>query len=368
MRNIKIIHAADFHLDSPYQSLTVSKAAMRREEQREMLAELAKLSAEEHADLMLLSGDLLDSGNTLHETGDELMKGLAKVPCPVFISPGSSDWYSPQCPYARIALPENVVVFRDSEIRFLSIPSAEARIYGAAFTDRRSGALLKGFHAERKDGIYNLLCMHGEVGNPESSCNPITSEEIASSGMDYIALGHIHSASALRKSGNTWYSWPGCPEGHGFEESGEKTVNIVELSGEDCRLRTACISSRRYRSMTLDITGKDALLLIHTSLPDDTVRDIYRIILTGTVEQAPDLNRLYRNLDEMFFSLRLTDRTRLPEGIWEEAGDDTLRALFLKKMKTRFDEAQDDSQKMGIEKAVRWGLAALDNSGEVAVH
>ena len=87
MRSIKIIHAADFHLDSPYQALSAAKAAVRREEQRELLAALAALAADESADLMLLSGDLLDSGNTYYETGEELIRGLAGVPCPVPLLP-----------------------------------------------------------------------------------------------------------------------------------------------------------------------------------------------------------------------------------------------------------------------------------------
>ena len=70
MRSIKIIHAADFHLDSPFQALTAAKAAMRREEQQDLLNVLSALAADESADLMLLSGDLLDSENTCTETGE----------------------------------------------------------------------------------------------------------------------------------------------------------------------------------------------------------------------------------------------------------------------------------------------------------
>ena len=34
---LKIIHGADFHLDSPFSGLTPERAARRREEQRELL-------------------------------------------------------------------------------------------------------------------------------------------------------------------------------------------------------------------------------------------------------------------------------------------------------------------------------------------
>ncbi len=368
MRSIKIIHAADFHLDSPFQALSAAKAAVRREEQRDLLNVLAMLAADESADLMLLSGDLLDSENTYYETGEELIRSLSNVPCPVFISPGNHDCWTERSPWARLKLPENVHVFRENAVRFVSVPSADARVYGAAFTGRSAGALLKSFHAERKPGVYNLLCMHGEVGNPNSPYNPISSEDLAASGIDYAALGHVHQASGLLRSGKTWYSWPGCPEGRGFDECGEKTVNIVELDGEDCRLRTACIASHRYETLQLDISDKDPLLLIHTTLPDDTVRDVYRITLTGETELAPDLRKLHQNLDEMFFSLQLEDKTRLRRDIWDRAGQDSLRGIFLARLRSRFEEAKDEGERARIEQAARWGLAALDNAEEVAVH
>ena len=48
---VKIIHGADFHLDSPFSGLTPERAAQRRGEQRELLARLADLAREERADL-----------------------------------------------------------------------------------------------------------------------------------------------------------------------------------------------------------------------------------------------------------------------------------------------------------------------------
>ena len=368
MRRIKIIHAADFHLDSPFEGLSAARAALRRQEQRELLSALVRLAAGEEADLMLLSGDLLDGGTSFRETGEELVSALEEAPCPVFIAPGNHDYYSERSPYARLKFPDQVRVFTKNAIRFYSVPGCEARVYGAAFTDRNCGPLLRGFHAERKAGVYNLLCMHGEVGNPASVYNPVSLEDLAASGMDYVALGHVHKASGLLKSGGAWYAWPGCPEGRGFDETGEKTVNLVTLEGQDATLETRSIAKRRYCALTLDVTGKDPLLLIHTSLPDDPSEDVYRITLTGSAEQAPNLLRLHQNLDGMFFSLQLLDRTAPPADLWAAAGDDTLRGLFLSKLRARYDLAQDDEQKLRIEQAARWGLAALDNGEEVAVH
>ena len=368
MSKLKILHSADLHLDSPFEGLTAGKAAIRRGEQRQLLSALSGLARDEKADIVLLSGDLLDSGNTYRETGDELVRCLGQIDAPVFISPGNHDYYSAQCPYARLKLPENVHIFTRPEIELVELPKLGVRVYGAAFTDKYSGSLLRGFKAERQEGVLNLLCIHGELGSGDSSYNPITEQELRDSGMDYVALGHIHKASGLQRAGASWYSWPGCPEGRGFDETGEKTVNLLELGDGECSLETRSIAQRRYELLKVDVTGSDALLAVHTQLPDETVRDIYRIILTGETEQSPDLKQLEAALSQMFFQLQLRDETRLRRSVWERSGDDTLRGLFLEKLKKRYDAAKTETERIAIEQAARWGLAALDNGEEVAKH
>lgn len=368
LKELKILHAADLHLDSPFEALPAGKAAQRRAEQRELLSALAELAESEGAELVLLAGDLLDSDNSYYETGEELCRSLGRINAPVFISPGNHDFYSAKSVYARLKLPENVHVFTSADMECVPLPLLSARVYGAAFTDRRSGPLLRGFTAERPEGVYNIMCLHGEVGNKDSVYNPISEEELQNCGMDYVALGHVHRGGGLRQAGGCFYSWPGCPEGRGFDETGEKYVSLITLSDSGCRMESRCIAKRRYETLRVDISGAEPLLAIHTSLPDDSSRDVYRIILTGETDVSPDLRRLNFNLEEMFFELQLRDETRLRRNVWERAGDDSLRGIFLKKMREKFDGAADEQERHIAELAARWGLAALDNMEEVTKH
>ena len=368
MRKLKILHAADLHLDSPFEGLGAGKAAIRRKEQRELLARLADLSVTEQVDLVLLAGDLLDSSNTYYETGEELIRALRGIPAPVFISPGNHDWYSAKSPYARLRLPENVHVFTEQTIRSVVLPELRTRVYGAAFTEPNCRSLLDGFRCEKVEGMYNVLCLHGDPVVKDSKYNPITEQQLEHSKLDYAALGHIHKASGLCRAGSTWYSWPGCPEGRGFDETGEKTVNIVTLDESLCELQTVSIAKRRYEVIRLDTEGEDPLLAIPSQIPDDTVSDVYRIILTGETDVPPDLNKLYENLSDMFFELQLRDETRLRRSVWDSAGEDTLRGLFLSRLRERFESAHSEEERIRIEQAARWGLAALDNAEEVVQH
>lgn len=367
MSAIRFLHAADLHLDSPFEALRSGKAAVRRSEQRMLLQRMVELVHREQLQLVLLPGDLLDSDLSYAETGEALCSCFRQMAVPVVIAPGNHDWYSAHSPYERLPLPENVHVFTKNDIESVTLPSLGVRIYGAAYTGRESPSLLPGFRAAVGDGLLNLLCLHGEVTRQDSPYAPIREEELAASGLHYAALGHIHKASGLRRAGGTWYSWPGCPEGRGFDECGEKTVSIVELSDTDCRLRPVSIALRRYEILRVNITGSDPLLAVHSQLSDDTAKDIYRIILSGEVDSPPDLTRLQQNLDELFYALQLRDETRLRQNVWDKAGEDSLRGLFLKKLRAAAETASPEQRQL-IEQAARWGLAALDHREEVIVH
>lgn len=362
MKTLKILHAADLHLDSAFEALPARKAARRRSEQRELLLSLAALAERESVDLVLLPGDLFDGENTYYETGEALEKMLDAIRVPVFIAPGNHDFYSDNSPYTRLKERENVHIFKDSSIRCVRLEKQGVRVFGGAFTDKNVGPELNALHADREEGLWNVLCAHAQAG-----FDPVDENALAASGMDYAALGHIHKPSGLRKSGDTWYSWPGCPEGRGFDETGDRFVNVITLSDGGCDIRPCCVQKRRYQILTVDVTDTDPLIAVHSALAADTAGDIYRILLTGEVDSPLNMDRLENNLRELFFELQLRDNTRLRRSVWDKAGEDTLRGLFLKKLREQYDAA-DEAGKLTVEQAARWGIAALDNMEEVISH
>lgn len=358
---LRIIHAADLHLDSPFEALG-EKAVQRRAEQRELLRRIAGLANEKRAHLLLLAGDLLDTNSVYAETGLALCDALSQANCPVFISPGNHDYYSSLTPYARLELPENVHVFKNGNMECAELPELGVRVWGAAFTDCVCPPLLQGVHMEKEPGMLDICLLHGEVGNASSRYDPISEQDIAQSGMDYIALGHIHSFSGLRRAGDTYYAWPGCAEGRGFDECGEKGVLYIELSGESCTSEFVPICGRKYEIVGLDVSQGD----VEARLPQGNGRDICRLILTGETDMAPDVEKLSALLKERFFAFQIQDRTSLARDIWEKAEQDTLRGLFLRKMRKMYDEAADVQEKQRITQAARWGLAALDGGEAVS--
>ena len=169
---LKLIHAADLHLDSPFSGLSPEQAQRRRGEQRRTLTRLADLARERNADAVLLSGDLLDGARTYRETVQALSAALAETGCPVFIAPGNHDFYESRSPYAAVTWPENVHIFTSGQVEGVELPEKNCVIHGAAFcAPRLEHSPLVGFSAP-KDGNVHLMALHGEVDS-DSGYGPI---------------------------------------------------------------------------------------------------------------------------------------------------------------------------------------------------
>ena len=359
----KFIHGADFHLDSPFGALQAEKAAARRRESRQLAARMADYVRENSISLVLLAGDLFDSANAFRETGEQLAQALERMEVPVCIAPGNHDPFVPGGVWESVCWPDNVCIFRKNVMMSVELPQWNAVVHGAAFTGPEQGSsLLAGFHAPA-DGRVHLGLLHGEAEAAEDRYDPLGGEEIAASGLAYLALGHIHKRGQ-KQYGPTLCAWPGCPEGRGFDELGEKGFyeGIVSDSGA-VSLTFVPFARHRYEVVTVDVTGKSPLAAVEEALPKQgTEGDLYRVVLTGeTGEGGGDAGAIRTALAERFYALEVRDNTRLAEDVWRRAEEDSLRGLFLRSLRQKLDSAADEAERESIARAARFGLAALDH-------
>lgn len=353
---IRILHAADLHLDSPFAALGPEQAAQRREEQRQLVRRLVRLCQTRRCQILLLAGDLFDSDLVYRETAELLREALGQLSAQVFIAPGNHDFWSPQSPYATLDWPENVHIFHSRSVEAVRLQDPPVTVYGAAFLEPRSGGLLSGFHAE-PGGEASLMVVHGVLGDPNTPYNPISEQEVRASGLTYLALGHVHKLD-VGKLGGVVTANPGCAMGRGFDETGPKGVLYVELENGKCRVEPVSLGARVYETLTVPV-GDDALASIHAQLPADTERDIYRITLTGSCP-PPDLPALYKALSGRFYALELIDRTLPPPDLWRDADEDSLKGEFLRRMQALVAQDKDpDAQRLAAQ-AAELGLALME--------
>ncbi len=327
---IKFIHAADFHLDAPFAALSPEGAKQRREEQREALKDFAK--ACEGCDLVLLSGDLFDGETVYLDTVEALKACFASISAPIYIAPGNHDPYREDSPYAREDWGDNVHIFTKQEIERIELPGCD--LYGAAYT-LGNWEPLKDFQVEDRSRL-NLLLLH-----TGAQYNPITAQQIAQSGLDYLALGHVHGMQIQRQDYTT-YAYPGCLMGRGFDECGRKGFLQVRLSKVCCEPEFVALEGRRYEILEIE-PGEDPVEAVLAVLPEDSHRHCFRVILKGPCEE-PRLEEVGALLKDRSFSAELIDRTYRRGPRWEGIEEDTLRGEIMKELKHRYDKGSEEDK------------------------
>lgn len=338
---LKILHTADWHLDSPFLSFPQEQRDLLWREQRKLPDKIAALCRREGCDLVLIAGDIFD-GEYTYETLHRVQDALEDCGVPVFITPGNHDFVGKGSPWTEEQWPDNVHIFT-SDLKYVDLPRLNCRVYGAGFTSMDCPPLLNGFEAEGAG--YRIAVLHGDATRVNSPYCAVTAAQVEQSRLHYLALGHIHKPGGFQ-AGDTLCAWPGCPMGRGWDETGEKGVCIVTL-GEQAEIRMVELDTVRFHEMDVEVKG-NAMAALNAVLPVTESRDFFRITLTGT--GSADLERLYEAFANIP-NLELRDRTLAPVDPWEDADADSLRGLYFKMLRDAMEAAEP-------EEAARIRLAA----------
>lgn len=333
---IKILHAADLHLDSTFASVGEEETAFLREELLTTPNKIAQLCEAEKCDILLLAGDIFD-GTYTRRSVIALKNALEQANVPTFISPGNHDFCSSDSPWIRESWPSVVHIFKTPHIESVALPQLDCRIYGAGFISMDCPPLLEDFYAEGREHCH-IGVLHGDPTRADSPYNPVTLAQLHKCGLDYLALGHIHKTGQLRAE-RTLCAWPGCPMGRGFDETEEKGVLLVTL-GDRAEARFVALDTPRFHDLRLEVQTTAASAL-DAALGAVGNRDHYRITLTGTSEKL-DLQALKAQFSR-FVNLRLLDETQLPVDIWSSVGEDSLEGVFFAKLQESYAQGDESA-------------------------
>lgn len=343
---LKLLHGADFHLDSPFAGLTPEAAQARRRLQRRLPLELAALCKRENCGLVLLAGDLFDSGRVTPESVEALQQGLEESAVPVFIAPGNHDYFSPRSPWQQFSWPGNVHIFSGAWSSF-PLPDISVRIWGAGFQSPHEEAALGSVEREYP---LELGVLHGDPVYG-SAFRPA---DIAASGLNYLALGHIHKTQMPLRAGKTWYGWPGVAMGRGFDETGVHGVFSVTLTEDrDCAAELLPLPGPKYYELSA-AAGDDPVAAAWAALAEVSQEDVVRLTLTGE-SPGVDLSQIRAALQGRCGSLLLVDETVPPQALWDEAGTGSLRGMALSQLQGAFAAGDPDAAA-----AAKYLLAALE--------
>ncbi|MBQ7118589.1 MAG: DNA repair exonuclease [Oscillospiraceae bacterium] len=352
----KVLCTSDIHLDSPFAELSPEEQKVRRESLRNIFSKIIDIANEEKVDALLITGDIFDSYPIRPETLDSFFRDICRAKTKVFITPGNHDPYTAESPYRTLSFPENVHLFTESKLTPVELPECKLRIFGAAhpspwFDDR----IMSGFKVP-DDDFTNIVMIHSELNCTEKYC-PVSVDEIAACGADYVNVGHIHIPTEILKAGNTYYAYCGCPECRNFKDGRDSGIYIGEVGRGYVNLTHRRISDYCYRDETVNTNEYPDIV---SALPTPFKHEYLRLTLVGESESI-DTDTLKEKLLETYEEVTIYDRTTLPRDIWEGLSDEGLRGVFLRKMKAQLDSCEDETEKKKILLAAKLGIDAMEN-------
>lgn len=370
---IKIIHAADIHLDSPFRMEDLQKAQARKNELRAAFSSLIYWVKTEAADLLLIAGDLFDSPHPSGDAVDFVLTQFRLIPnCRVFIAPGEHDFYAGDSVYVKTKFPDNVTVFRDSSLTKTSVTTVSGdrvNVYGYAFTSPiMEKNPFSSLTLDKSDEI-NLICGHGTLTAAESKLCPITLAEVRTTRADYIALGHVHNTPGIKKIETTFFGYSGSLEPRSFNDCGERGAYKIEITKKGgtalCRPAFFRLAKRMYATDTLDLTGQTTLegiaqamaeLIKEKEYASDT---LLRLEVTGKI--PPELDSSPKTLASLVsgvFYCEVIDNTTPLFDLDSLKKDPTVKGEIVRSLLPLLESAEEEEAHRA-RTALRYALLAL---------
>lgn len=370
MSSVKILHAADLHIGAAASGIPSLSAELKA--QSVITFEKAvKLAKEKRVDIVLICGDLFHSSYIEPRVVKYVFDCMGQIPdTKIVYVGGNHDPLTPASPMLTIQKPDNLYIL-GGEYSFFEFPELKTRVYGRSFTETHLPH--KAFNFECDDAFINLACLHGEVGGDKSAnYNPIDISMIENSGLDYIALGHVHTRTEIKRAGGTCFAYSGCAQGQGFDETGEKGVYIGEISKQSANLEFVRLAQKMYIVETVNVSdcatcaeiADLALAQIKRKYPD-FAEHLYKIVLTGDIAEGTIITAgeiAARLSGEVYFA-KVIDKTEVALDYEVLRIEKSLRGIFCDKMLQRI-AAADDTEKSHLLKALALGCKAFSQEVE----
>lgn len=300
MSKLRFVHAADLHLDSPFQGIRSGApehvAQTLHNSTFSAFKNIIDLCLSENVDALLIAGDIYDSADRSLRAQLRFVDGLRQLDeagIRSFVCHGNHDpldgWE------ARLPLPNGCVRFSSdvtAEPIFPDDPE-RATVHGISYPHRDVRQNLSSLFDQAPLGCgVNIGLLHANVGgNPNHDpYSPCSVADLTRIGLDYWALGHVHTHQVLRES-NPTIVYPGNPQGRQPNESSVHGVYLVEMddSGRS-QLDFRPMNTVRWETVERGIAGIESenhLLEIidqvacSTLESSDGVPIVLRITLTG---------------------------------------------------------------------------------------
>ncbi len=320
MTRIRFVHTADLHLDSPFTGLKSvappDVAAHLREATFRAYDAIIDLCLREKVDALLVAGDIYDGADRSLRAQLKFIDGLKRLDeagIRAFVCHGNHDpldgWE------AQLARPAGCHRF-GPQVEAVSLdPSEPAKgsVYGYSYPKRNMRENLIPLFPHPTPGEFSIGLLHCNVGanTGHEPYAPCTLSDLEATGIDYWALGHVHTRQVLRERGPT-IVYPGNPQGLHPNETGARGVYLVEVSDSgQVALDFRAVDSVRWERLEMSIDGLET---------EQALLDLAELRAGQLIDAADGRHVLYR--------VEIAGRSALHHSLRRPGFADDLQALI----------------------------------------
>ena len=339
---MKIIHCADLHLGSRLTSLPAGNIRdTRKKEILKSFNSMIDYAKENSINIIILSGDVFDSDRPSKKDKTFFYDAIkANKDITFLYLRGNHDIEE-----SLIEEFENLKTFTDEwkSYRFDNIV-----ISGIELSSNNTSSLYSSLLLDKDD--LNIVMMHGDINTKGKEY--IDLKKLSNKNIDYLALGHIHFYGESKIDNRGIAVYPGCLDGRGFDELGEKGFIALDVDNNKIEYKFIPFSSRIIVEKKIDIseanTFYEAKDIIQSEIASIKNSSLVKIILTGKV--SFDTTTITEDVEsffnDKFFFLKVYSELKQIVDIEDYKNDFSLKGEFVRNISSNSDLTDEEKEEM----------------------
>ncbi len=355
---MKIIHCADLHLDSKMESnLNKEQASLRRSEIIETYERMVEYAHDNDVRAILIAGELFDNTHIRKEVKKRVVEQITAHPeIDFYYLKGNHD----RCDFMEVGIdeiPDNFHMFTDEG--WTSYNCENVVITGMEINSSNSATIAQRLVLD--SAAINIVMLHGQQSDYDGKDGTeiINTTALKGKFIDYLALGHIHKYMFEQLDDRGVYCYPGCLEGRGFDETGDKGFVLIEIEEDKIEAEFIPFAKRRLHEIQVNVTAEMDLQATASrakrKLDDVDPQDLIKFVITGEreLDDELDIPRFVRMFDNKYFFVKCYDQTKTLVDYDSFQYDKSLKGEFV-----RLVQAQDMSEEEKA-KIIELGIRAI---------
>lgn len=259
--DLRFLHAADIHLDSPLQGLSAYEGApveRFRAATRTALRSLVDHAIESGAAFLVIAGDLYDGDWPDFGTGLFLARALQRLNeagIPVAVLFGNHD--AANRITRSLPWPDNTHVFPADRPDTIRLEAQRVALHGQSFATAAVTDNLAAGYPPPVPGWLNIGVLHTALEGHARHARyaPCSLEQLRAHGYDYWALGHVHEHAILSRE--PWVVYPGVLQGRHMRETGPKgCVSVTVRDGHVTAVAPVTLDAVRWLVTDVNAEGR----------------------------------------------------------------------------------------------------------------